>query len=215
MTTFEKTANNGDYFYYQVGGVVTKKIWTRPTYEKIKNFLTVIKSDTSIMTEHDLYLMGGVLVDLNSTWDVDFCVTGEIKNYEVFESHLNTMYDIALNQFQLLIDVQWNLNKPKLVSYNELMSGNLVLNKIKFVKLGYIKKQINGQITVKDIREQEGITKLSEFLVEGIYDEYPGTNKKLLGRILNNPNKIVKSYFDVNTLLEMDEEYFMKNTNRF
>lgn len=214
MTTFEKTADNGDYFYYQVGGVITRKVWTRPTYKKIKDFLTVIKNDTSIMTEHNLYLMGGTLVDLDSTWDVDICMTGEIKNHKVFESHLNTMYEIALNQFQLLLDVQWNLDRPKLVSYEELMSGNLILNKIKFVKLGYIKKQINGQITVKDIRNDEGITKLSEYLVEGIYDEYPGTNKKLLGRILNNPNKVIKSFFDANTLLETDEEYFMKNTNR-
>lgn len=214
MTTFEKTADNGDYFYYQVGGVITRKVWTRPTYKKIKDFLTVIKNDTSIMTEHNLYLMGGTLVDLDSTWDVDICMTREIKNHEVFESHLNTMYEIALNQFQLLLDVQWNLDRPKLVSYEELMSGNLILNKIKFVKLGYIKKQINGQITVKDIRNDEGITKLSEYLVEGIYDEYPGTNKKLLGRILNNPNKVIKSFFDANTLLETDEEYFMKNTNR-
>ena len=135
MTTFEKTADNGDYFYYQVGGVITRKVWTRPTYKKIKNFLTVIKNDTSIMTEHNLYLMGGTLVDLDSTWDVDICMTGEIKNHEVFESYLNTMYEIALNQFQLLLDVQWNLDRPKLVSYEELMSGNLILNKIKFVKI--------------------------------------------------------------------------------
>lgn len=214
MTTFEKTVNNGDYFYYQVGGNITKKVWARPSYEKIKDYFTVIKNETSIMTEHNLYLMGGTLIDLNATWDVDICMTGEIKDYKVFESHLNTMYDIALNQFQLLIDVQWNLDKPKLVSYQELMSGNLVLSKIKFVKLGYIKKQINGQVTVKDIRNDDGVTKLTEYLVEGMYDEYPGTNKKLLGRILSNPNKLIKSYFDVNTLLENDEEFFMKNTNR-
>jgi hypothetical protein len=91
MSAFEKTVKNGDYFYYQVGSVVTKKVWTKPTYEKIKNFLTAIKNETSIMSEFELYLMGGTLIDFNSTWDVDICMTGEVKSYEELESHLNTM----------------------------------------------------------------------------------------------------------------------------
>jgi hypothetical protein len=214
MSAFEKTVKNGDYFYYQVGGVVTKKVWTKPTYEKIKNFLTAIQNETSIMSEFELYLMGGTLIDFDSTWDVDICMTGEVKSYEELESHLNTMYDIALNRFQLLIDVQWNPHKPKLVSYQELMSGQLILNKIKFLKIGYIKKQINGEITIKDYRNDEGVQKVNEYLIEGLYDEYPGTKKKLLERILSNPNKLIKSYFSANTLLETDEEYFINNTNR-
>lgn len=215
MNVFQKTVKKGDYFYYQVGSVTTRKVWGRPSYQKLKDFFSVIKNETQIMNEFDLYLMGGVLIDFNSTWDTDICMVGEVKNPEILENYLNTMYDIALNQFQMLIDIQWNKEKPRLVSYDELMSGNLVLNKIKFIKLGYIKKQINGEITVKDIRDNEGNIKLTNYLVEGIYDEYPGVNKKLLDRIFRNPNKLIKSYFDVNTLLETDEEYFMKNTNRF
>ena len=215
MNVFQKTAKKGDYFYYQVGSVTTRKVWGRPSYQKLKDFFSVIKNETQIMNEFDLYLMGGVLIDFNSTWDTDICMVGEVKDPEVLENYLNTMYDIALNRFQMLIDIQWNKEKPRLVSYDELMSGNLVLNKIKFIKLGYIKKQINGEITVKDIRDNEGNIKLTNYLVEGIYDEYPGVNKKLLDRIFRNPNKLIKSYFDVNTLLETDEEYFIKNTNRF
>jgi hypothetical protein len=166
------------------------------------------------MSQFELYLMGGTLIDFNSTWDVDICMTGEVESYEKFESYLNTMYDIALNRFQLLIDVQWNPHKPKLVSYQELMSGQLILNKIKFLKIGYIKKQINGEITIKDYRNDEGIQKVNEYLIEGLYDEYPGTKEKLLQRILSNPNKLIKSYFSANTFLETDEDYFIKNTNR-
>lgn len=215
MSVFEKTVKKGDYFYYQVGSVTTRKVWGRPSYQKLKDFFSVIKNETQIMNEFDLYLMGGVLIDFNSTWDTDICMVGGINDPEVLENYLNTMYDIALNQFQILIDIQWNKEKPRLVSYDELMSGNLVLNKIKFIKLGYIKKQINGEVTIKDIRNNEGNVRLTNYLVEGIYDEYPGVNKKLLDRIFRNPNKLIKSYFDVNTLLENDEEYFMKNTNRF
>lgn len=214
MSVFEKTAKNGDYFYYQVGSVVTKKIWNRPSYQTLKDFFTVIKNETPIMSEFELYLMGGVLIDFNSTWDTDICMVGEVKSPELLESYMNTMYDIALNRFKLLIDIQWNPQKPRLVTYQELMSGELVLNKLKFIKIGYIKKQINGEVTINDNREKEGITKVTEYMIEGFYDEYPGTKEKLLFRILNNPNKVIKSYFDVHDLLDNDEEFFLKNTNR-
>lgn len=216
MGVFEKTAKRGDYFYYQVGSVTTKKVWGKPSYEKIKNFLTAIKNETTIMSEFELYLIGGVLFDINKTWDVDICMIGEVKDPNVLESYMNTMYDIALNRFQLLIDIQWDTTKPKIVSYQELLSGSLVLNKIKFYKIGYIKKQINGEVTVNDYRKIDGITKVTDYLVQGFYDEYPGSknNEKLLNRILSNPNKVIKSFFSVNDFLENNEEFFIKNTNQ-
>jgi hypothetical protein len=51
-------------------------------------------------------------------------------------------------------------------------------------------------------------------LVEGTHDEYPGRKEKIINRILNNPDKLLKSVFNVKTFLETDEEYFLTNTNR-
>jgi hypothetical protein len=62
--------------------------------------------------------------------------------------------------------------------------------------------------------EEEVVVEVKLDLIEGVYDEYPGTKKKILQRILSNPNKLIKSYFSVNTFLETDEEFFIKNTNR-
>ena len=78
MSTFKKTAENNQYFFYQRGQVKTNNIWNRPSYNVLKEFLIEIKNTTNILEEYELYLMGGVLYDFNQTWDVDFCITGQI-----------------------------------------------------------------------------------------------------------------------------------------
>jgi hypothetical protein len=45
MSTFEKEVIGNDFFYYQRGLVKTNKIWTRPSYEKIKTLFEKIKSE--------------------------------------------------------------------------------------------------------------------------------------------------------------------------
>jgi hypothetical protein len=61
MNTFEKTAENNQYFFYQRGQVKTNNIWNRPSYNVIKEFLIELKNKTNILEEYELYLMGGVL----------------------------------------------------------------------------------------------------------------------------------------------------------
>jgi hypothetical protein len=51
-------------------------------------------------------------------------------------------------------------------------------------------------------------------LVGGYHNEYPGTKEKVINRIKNNPNRILKSVFEVKTFLTTDEQYFINNTNR-
>ena len=84
----------------------------------------------------------------------------------------------------------------------------------KYIKTAYIKKEIGQEVTEFDVRNNEGVTKLTEYLVEGYHDEYPGKKEKVINRIKNNPNKVLKSVFDVKTFLITDEEYFINNTNR-
>ena len=214
MTTFNKTVSPNQYFHYQRGLVHTGMVWKRPSYQAIKNLLTVIGQETDILSKYDVYLMGGVLYDFNQTWDVDLCLTGNIINYEELENDMNLMYDLALNHFNLLLDIQWYEKPLPTVTYEEITSENFVHYRLKYIKTDYIKKEIDSEVDVVDNRNNEGITKLTEYLVEGYHNEYPGTKEKVINRIKNNPDRVLKSVFDVKTFLITDEQYFINNTNR-
>jgi len=214
MTTFNKTVSPNQYFHYQRGSVHTGVVWKRPTYQTIKDFFSTINQETDILSKYDVYLMGGVLYDFNDTWDVDLCMIGRIQNYEELENDMNLMYDLALNHFRLLLDITWYEKPLPVVTYEEITSENFVHYRLKYVKTDYIKKEIGSEVDVVDNRNNEGVKKLTEYLVEGYYGEYPGTKEKVINRIKNNPNRILKSVFDVKTFLTTDEQYFINNTNR-
>jgi len=214
MNIFEKTAKTNQYFFYQRGQVKTNTIWNRPSYNALKEFLIEIKNETKILEDYELYLMGGVLYNFNTTWDVDFCITGPLKDQDILESYMNTMYDLSLNKYQFLIDIQWLEQPLPQVSYQEITSPEFKHYRLKYVKTSYIVKQIDEEKSIYDLRDNEGVTKLTEFLVEGIHEKYP-SKEKIINRILNNPDKVLKSVFDVKTFLDTDEEYFINNTNRF
>jgi hypothetical protein len=213
MTTFNKTAGPNQYFHYQRGSVHTGIVWKRPSYQTIKDFFTVINQETDILSKYDVYLMGGVLFDFNQTWDVDLCINGHIQSYEELENDMNLMYDLAFNHFRLLLDIQWYEKPLPVVTYEELISENFVHYRPKYIKTAYIKKEIGTEVDIVDNRDNEGVRKLTEYLIEG-YGHYPGTKEKIINRIKNNPNRILKSVFEVKTLLVTDEQYFINNTNR-
>ena len=214
MSTFDITAKPNDYFFYQKGGVITRRVWNRPSYNHLKDFLITIRNESNFLNEYKVYLMGGVLYDFNSTWDVDFCVTGDVSDVNQLEEYMNYMYDIAFNKFGLLIDIQWLEKVLPEISYEEITSENYVHHKIMYRKIGYTKKQINDYVHVKDLRGTPNVVSLTEYLVEGVHEEYPGHKEKIINRILSNPNKVLKSVLDVDTFLNTDEEYFIQNTNR-
>ena len=155
-----------------------------------------------------------VLFDFEKTWDVDLCFTGKIDSYDILENDMNLMYDVALNHFRLLLDIQWFIDPLPAVSYEEITSSEFKHYRLKYVKTGYVKKQVGQEVTIKDIRDENGITKLSTYLVEGYHNEYPGTKEKVINRIKQNPHKVLKSVFNVKTFLNSDEDYFIYNTNR-
>ena len=214
MNTFEEIVKPNQYFYYQRGSVFTEKPWNRPNYNTLKEFLTVISEKTDILSRYQIYLMGGVLFDFEKTWDVDLCFTGKIESYDILENDMNLMYDVALNHFRLLLDIQWFIDPLPVVSYEEITSSEFKHYRLKYIKTGYVKKQVGQEVTIKDIRDENGITKLSTYLVEGYHNEYPGTKEKVINRIKQNPHKVLKSVFNVETFLNSDEDYFIYNTNR-
>ena len=214
MSTFDNTVKPNDHFLYQKGSVVTRRVWNRPSYNVLKDFLITVRNESNFLSQYKVYLIGGVLHDFNNTWDADFCVTGDVRNINELEEYMNYMYDTALNKFGLLIDIQWLEKVLPEISYEEVTSENYVPHKIMFRKIGYTKKQINDYVHVQDLRGTPNVVSLTEYLVEGIHEEYPGRKEKIINRILSNPNKVLKSVLDVDTFLNMDEEYFIQNTNR-
>jgi hypothetical protein len=215
MSTFEKEAIGNDFFYYQRGLVKTDKIWTRPSYKKIKNLFERIKSETDILDRYKLYLIGGILFSFENTWDVDLCMTGNFNNYEMLEKDMNIIYEISLNEVQMLIDIQWMETPPPKVSFSELTSLNFESFKIKFLKTTYIVKTVGNEKSIIDLRNREDIKKVTEFLVEGIHNEYPKSKKKFLNRIFEYPDKTLITFVDVHDFLDNDYSFFIKNTNRF
>jgi DNA-binding Lrp family transcriptional regulator len=214
MSTLDNTVKPNDYFLYQKGSTITRRVWGRPSYKILKDFLITVYSESNFLKEYKVYLIGGVLQDFNTTWDVDFCVTGDVSDINQLEEYMNYMYDTALNKFGLLIDIQWMDRPIPELSYEEVTSENYVPYRLMFRKIGYTKKQINDNIHIQDLRGIPDVVSLSEYLVEGIHREYPTGNEKIINRILSNPNKVLKSVLDVDTFLNTDEEYFIQNTNR-
>jgi hypothetical protein len=215
MNSFEVTVKKDDYFYYQRGSVKTNKIWTRPSYNKIRDLFGRIKSQSDIFDKYKVYLIGGVLFSFENTWDVDLCLTGRVENFFELEESMNLMYDIALNDIQLLIDVQWMIKPPPIITYDELVSQKYGDYNLKYLKTTYILKKTKNIESLIDLRNCENVNKKTEFLVEGFHNNYPTLEPKTLNRIINNPTKILKTYMDVDEFLNTDETYFYNNTNRF
>lgn len=215
MNAFDMTAKKGQDFFYRRGRVYTTKVWGRPSYDLLKSFLQKIKLETTILTDYNVYIMGGVLYSFEDTWDVDFCITGNISDHSKLESQMNEMYDLALNEFKILIDIQWlEIPLPE-ISYEELMSPNFQGYRLKFIKTTPIIKKVGNSESIWDLRSKDGVVKITENLVEGFHDNYPGTKEKVLNRIKNSPNRTLKSVMNVWDILNNDEEFFNKNTNRF
>jgi|LauGreDrversion4_2_1035121.scaffolds.fasta_scaffold246177_2 hypothetical protein len=214
MTTFEKIILDDRTFIYKRGIVETNVPWTKPSYEKIKEFLEIINNSTEIFKQYECYLIGGVLFDFEKTWDVDIVMTGPISDYDTLESYMNILYDIAFNQFKLLLDIQWLDGKIPEVTAQQLMSSDFIPIKRKYVKIGYAYKQIGTEISEIDLRNKEGVVKKSEYLIEGEHDSYPVSKPKLVEKILSRPEKTMRTMFDIHTFLHTDKQYFLQNTNR-
>ena len=213
MDSFSCSATSEDRFYYQVGAVSTTIPWTRPSYEKLKDFLTLIKNETTVFNRYSLNIAGGVLYDFNSTWDVDIFLYGPKRDPIILEQDLHTMHDLALNQFRLLVDVQWCESPLYDISFEELNSPNFDHTLITYHKLGKISKIVGAISTVKDMCETEGGTKLTEHLVE-VARLYPSSNKeKVLTRIQNNPERLLKATVPAEIVLNYNIDYFLANTN--
>jgi len=226
----ESVIESCDYFHYTIGKVSTNKSFRNPTYKSVKEFFQCIKDNTNIFEKYKLQIIGGCLYDFSETVDLDIALIGDILSYEDLENDMNRLYDVAFNVFRLKIDIQWLDAEDEIITYHQLnlykiknilFKNNLgyyyvnpkkqeqyLIKSRTFIKIGYLEYQINNQLTIKDYRHR--YKKLTEFLITGIYPTY---NNKKLSYVSNNPNRTIKPFFDAETLLHTDEQYYRDNSN--
>ena len=213
MGTFNRTANLNDNIFFQRGIVTSTNHWTRPSYQKLYDYLFDLYLKSMIIREYDVYLMGGVLFDFNNTWDVDICLVGGNHTDEKIESDLNFITDLGHNTHNLLIDVTWYESRPTNLTYEKMVEDDFRPDNIIHKKIGYVKKQINDEIEEKDLRTYDDATLLTEHLIQRNYGIHQHTDK-MIQKVQNNSNPITITTFSVIEFLSNDENYFLNNTNR-
>jgi len=211
MSVFDKSYIPSKYFLYQRGKTTTETPWERPTYSKVKEFFNEIKNTSDIMKDYELHLLGGILWDFNKTWDVDINMIGNPTSYIVLEDYMHYMYDIALNKYNLLIDVTWVNTKPEDIVYTPDYS---FVQDIEFLSIGYVKKIIGEEFEELNLIANPNYTLCGDYLVRGNYKNKTIQKESFVNKVKTNPNPITKVTFSVKEFLENDEEYFLKNTNR-
>lgn len=213
MGTFNETANPNKTFLYQRGIVSTTTPWGRPSYNRLKILLSDIQNSTTIFSDYDVYLMGGVLFDFNTTWDVDMCLVGGNHTNEKIENDLNYITDLALNTHNLLVDVTWYESRPQNLTYSGMVENDFLQQDNIHKKIGYVKKQIGDDVEERDLRTYEDAIVLTDHLVQRNYGTIRDTDK-MINKVQNNPNPITITTFSVNEFLLNDEDHFLNNTNR-
>jgi len=161
MNTFQNgVESSGIEFEYQVGSVNTTIPWFQPSKHILNKFIKTI-AKIEYYEKYNLFLVGGVVNDrIGKTWDVDIVVCGEIIPHE-FEKFLHEIYDIALNKFNILVDVRW-FNVP-IERHNQLVEANKK-EKVKTIRFGYFKKKIGNECTEINLFGRG--KKISKYLVE-------------------------------------------------
>jgi UDP-2,3-diacylglucosamine pyrophosphatase LpxH len=209
MSVFTKSYNSSKYFFYQRGKIITENYLEQPTYPKVKQFLLEIQNTSDIMKDYDLYLVGDILWGFN-TDDVSIIMIGNPTSYIVLEDYMHYMYDIALNKYNISIDINWVNTKPEDITYTPNFDFSYDND---FLRIGYVKTQIGEKQEELDLRNNPSFLVQGDYLVKGNFKNI-NFKESFINKIKNTSNSIIKSTFPIKEFLENDEEYFLKNTNK-
>jgi hypothetical protein len=210
-------------FSFQVGSVKTTTPWNRPTYDLIKQFLRdeVVRS---VLDKYNSSIIGAVLWNISETWDVDISLinrSGEhpstLEEFITLENDLNTLYDIALNKYSILVDVHYRTNEHKLPTKKELIDYNfrdfekiddwIYKQDISFMdRIGYTKKIIGDSVSetiLYDIEKFPLNQKLTNSYLTRVIIKYPLANK-IIKRVMNSKKDYLTSFITVEDYLDMD-----------
>jgi hypothetical protein len=209
MLVLSKPYDPSKYFSYQRGKIITKQPWKHPTYSKVKEFLSEIKTTSDIMKDYDLYLAGDILWGFD-TEDINIIMLGNPTSYIVLEDYMHYMYDIALNKCNISIDINWLNIKPEDIIYTPDFNFSYDND---FLRIGYTKKQIGEEHEELDLRINPLFSTQGDYLVKGNFKNI-NFKESFINKIKNTSNSIIKSTFPIKEFLENDEEYFLKNINK-
>jgi hypothetical protein len=209
MSVLAKPYNPSKYFFYQRGKITTEKYLGQPTYSKVKEFLLEIQNTSDIMKDYDLYLVGDILWGFN-TDDVSIIMIGNPTSYIVLEDYMHYMYDIALNKYNISIDINWVNTKPEDITYTPNFDFSYDND---FLRIGYIKSQIGEKQEELDLRNNPLFSIQGDYLVKGNFKNI-NFKESFINKIKNTSNSILKMTFSVKEFLENNEEYFLKNINK-
>ena len=92
-------------FYYKYNKVETHKHWLiPPPKDNFNNWLEDFKQLD--LEDYSVYLGGKYVIDPNNTEDVDICLTGPIYDYNSLYNILKTGLDLALNKWNIFVDIK-------------------------------------------------------------------------------------------------------------
>lgn len=202
-------------FYYQVGEFSTELPWGRPTWMKIRRFLLELRK-TEIYNKYKIVLHGGIMYDIHNTWDLDIqLISKNLDNYDELESDLYFIYDMALNKHRLLVDVgfywnEWNAN----ITRTDFYAKNYNDTPFDFIKIGYIKKVMNGVVEVYNILEngEDVIENLTKYLVKRRRSFPSCLEKKGHDRWFKHENS--KKFYTIDEFLDDTDVDFFNKTNK-
>ena len=92
-------------FSYKYGEVETNKQWLiPPPIDNFNNWLVDFKKLD--LEDYTVYLGGKYVIDYKNTGDVDICLTGPIYDYNRLYNILKTGLDLALNKWNIFVDIK-------------------------------------------------------------------------------------------------------------
>ena len=214
IITDTKFAIPGEIFFFQKGDVKTDFPWSRPDHLKMRAFFQDVKDNTRIMKKFDLYILGGVLWDYKTTWDLDINLVGKIEDYETLEEVMSELYELALNKHRILIDVSWVSRLPINKSYQAIKNNNFMGEDIDSIRFSYTKKQVGGTVTEVDLQKtskKEDI--ITKNLVKNNWSSWR-VKKSLLDKLKIIEPKEGLIFYPVTEFLKNTDEHFYSVLNK-
>ena len=173
-------------FYYQLDNKYYFKPWGRPSDEKLNDLLQYFKRNFKKSELFDIYLTGRFNSNQKSkTWDIDLIICYKDvknKNYEDIYDCLLFLYDNALKEFSLLVDIVYSDNMENMKNHNNDFPDDILTKNISDSE-DYIKniRKCQGEnilIFKKKIKKSKN-DMFCQVLNEKIYKELNIKDKKL------------------------------------